>query len=60
MRYYHGWRVGAYSAVRMAGDVEEKKKKLQKNKRTGWIYMFVVIHPVFYAYLIICMAYLIR
>lgn len=32
MQYHHGWRVGAYSAVRMAGDAEEKRKNYRKIK----------------------------
>ena len=27
MRYYHGWRVSAYGAVRMAGDEKKERKE---------------------------------
>lgn len=33
MQYHYGWRVGAYGAVRMAGDEkEERKEKYRKIK----------------------------
>ena len=31
MRYYHGWRVSAYGAVRMTGD--EKKERKEKYRK---------------------------
>lgn len=38
MRYYNGWRVSAYSAVRMAGDEkEERNEKYRKIKEPDGI-----------------------